>query len=355
MNRMPIFDGHNDTLTHLLNNDKSKGRSFFEESGIGHIDLPRAKRAGMFGGFFAIWTPPPEDSPERDEMYGFHKTEDGYEVEMQSRQDQGRAERFTDGVIAFAKGLERKATGRVKLVREYDELEDCLKDESLGIVLHLEGAEAVKEDLSNLENYYSAGVRSIGIVWSRPNAFGEGVPYRFPHSPDTGPGLTEAGKRLVARCNELGILVDLAHLNERGFWDSAKATSKPIVVSHTAVHEISASTRNLTDTQIDAVGESGGVIGIWYEPVNVRGDGTVDTGLSLEQIVAHFAYVAERIGVEHVAFGSDFDGATMPEVMRDVSCYPALIESLRKTGFDDRDLEKIAYKNWLRVIKKTWR
>jgi len=355
MTKLPIFDGHNDTLTQLLNIEKSRGRSFFQESGFGHIDLPRARRAGMFGGFFAIWTPPPEDSPERDEMFGFHKTADGYEVVMQSRQEQGRSEKFTDDVIAFANRLERNSAGQVKLVREYDELVDCLAGDRFAVIIHLEGAEAIREDLANLEKYYERGVRSLGVAWSRPNAFGEGVPYRFPHSPDTGPGLTGAGKRLVARCNELGILVDLAHLNEKGFYDAAEVSSKPLVVSHTAVHSLSASTRNLTDAQIDTVGESGGVIGIWYEPVNVRGDGSMARDLSIAQIVRHFVYIAERIGVEHVAFGSDFDGATMPEVMKDVSCYPDLVAGLKEAGFEREELEKIAYKNWLRVIEATWR
>ncbi len=352
---IPIFDGHNDTLTHLLNPKESFGRSFFERSDIGHIDLPRAREAGMWGGFFAIWTHPPDDSPERNPWYGFRKTPDGYEVAMRSPLEQGRAEKITDSVIEFAYRLEQESVGQVKIVREYDGLEHCLDNNAMAMALHIEGAVAIKEDLSNLEKFYRAGIRSIGIVWSRPNDFGEGVPYRYPHSPDTGPGLTEPGKALVRKCNDLGIMVDLAHMNEKGFWDAAEITEYPLVVSHSAAHKLCPSTRNLTDEQIDAVGQTGGLIGIWYEPVNLRGDGEMDRHLTFDTIVRHIAYIADRIGVDHVAFGSDFDGATMSDTMKDVSCYPALLETMRNAGFETNDLEKIAYKNWLRVIKETWK
>src|ERR1700759_669044 len=97
------------------------------------------------------------------------------------------------------------------------------------MVLHLEGAEAIDADLSNLEAFYASGLRSLGPVWSRPNIFGHGVPFAYPRSPDTGPGLTAAGKEFVRACNRLGILVDVSHLNERGFWDVANLSDRPLV------------------------------------------------------------------------------------------------------------------------------
>ncbi len=108
-----------------------------------------------------------------------------------------------------------------------------------------------------LETWYAAGLRSLGPVWSRPNAFGHGVPFISPSSPDTGPGLTEAGRALVGRCAELGILVDLSHLNEAGFWDVAALEPGPLVATHSAAHALCATSRNLTDAQLDAIGESG--------------------------------------------------------------------------------------------------
>src|ERR687885_810159 len=126
--------------------------------------------------------------------------------------------------------------------------------EAFGLVLHIEGAEAIDPELEALELWYAAGLRSLGPVWSRPNAFGEGVPFAFPASPDTGPGLTRAGKALVRRCAELGIAVDLSHLNEAGFWDVARLDQGPLIASHSGAHALAAASRNLTDAQLDAVG-----------------------------------------------------------------------------------------------------
>ena len=100
--------------------------------------------------------------------------------------------------------------GGFKVVRTADELESCIHNDVMAAIFHIEGAEAIDEDLHALEVFYQAGLRSLGLVWSRPTIFGYGVPFRIPHSPDTGPGLTDAGKRLVKRCNQLGILVDLS-------------------------------------------------------------------------------------------------------------------------------------------------
>ena len=129
-------------------------------------------------------------------------------------------------------------------------------------VLHMEGCEAIDADLSALEIFYAAGLRSLGPVWSRNNIFGHGVPFAFPMSPDTGPGLTDAGKRLVKECNRLGVLIDLAHLTEKGFWDVARLSDQPLVVSHSNVHAITPVARNLTDRQLDAVRESKGLVGL---------------------------------------------------------------------------------------------
>src|SRR5262249_13192549 len=134
------------------------------------------------------------------------------------------------------------------------------------VIMHMEGAEALSTDLSDLEEWYGRGLRSLGPVWSRPNAFGEGVPFAFPSTPDTGPGLTPAGRNLVNACNRLGILVDCSHLTEAGFWDVASLSLVPLVATHSNAHALCRSSRNLTDAQLDAIGESGGVVGINFTP-----------------------------------------------------------------------------------------
>jgi membrane dipeptidase len=355
MDQISIFDGHNDTLVDLYEPEDGEERSFFERSEKGHLDLPRAREGGMIGGIFAIFTPAPAGSPEREREYGLTTTENGYEVKDRSAVDPTYSRGFADQVVDFAYDLEQEAKGEIALVRRYEELERSLGEGVLSIVLHLEGASAIEEDLDNLEQYYGKGIRSIGVVWSRPNVFGYGVPFRFPHSPDTGPGLTRAGQELVKECNRLGIVIDLAHINEKGFWDVAELSHAPLVVSHSGAHAICASTRNLTDKQLDAVGESNGLMGIMFAPGMTREDGDRDGDVPISGIVRHIDYVAERIGIDHVALGSDFDGAQMPTELSDVAHLPKLIQALADRGYDDNSLEKIAYRNWFRVLRDTWK
>ncbi len=353
MNKFPVFDGHNDTLTECFSPETGEKRSFFEWGQKGHLDYPRAVAGGMVGGLFAIFTPPPPESPDRELLSGVVYTDLGYEVTRRSPLETTYARAYTTAVIDYLRAITAQSAGKMGIVCSVADLNRCLAEDRLAVVLHIEGAEALDPGLSDLEWYYQQGVRSLGIVWSRPNAFGEGVPFRFPGSPDTGPGLTEAGKQLVRECRQLGMLVDLAHINEKGFWDAAAILDAPLVVSHTAVHTLCPSTRNLTNQQIDAVGQSGGLIGIMYEPMNIRPDGKPGAQVALEDIIRHFDYIAARIGVDHVAFGSDFDGADMPAPLRDASLYQNLVQSLADHGYQGADLEKITCQNWLRILNNS--
>jgi membrane dipeptidase len=273
---------------------------------------------------------------------------------LRSAIDPQDARSFTGEVIDSVYALEREAGGAIKLVKTFAEIEDCMAQGILAIVLHFEGAEAIREDLSNLAAYYEQGLRSLGIVWSRPNLFATGVPFAYPSSPDTGPGLTQAGRDLVRACNRMGILIDLAHINEKGFWDVAEESSAPLVVSHTDVHAICPSTRNVTDAQIDAVGKTGGIIGLNFEPIQISADANPDENIPLSQLVKHVDYIVNRIGIDHVGFGSDFDGTNMPAELGDAAGLQKLVQALRTGGYDEQAVEKIAYRNWLRVLKSTW-
>ena len=353
---LPIFDGHNDVLLSLRMPERGEGRSFFKRSAKGHIDLPRARQGGFAGGMFAVFIHNERPAgAKRDPDEGFTKTPDGYEFPLAPPLEIAYAQQFAFAVTATLFRLEAEAKGALKMVRTADELAACLRDGVIAAVLHFEGAEAIDPDLNALYVFHQAGLRSLGPVWSRPTAFAHGVPFKFPHSPDTGPGLTEAGRALVRACNELGIMLDVSHLNERGFWDLAKLTSAPIVASHSCVHAISPCTRNLTDKQLDAIGESNGLVGINFNVGFARPDGLPNADTPLSVLADHVAYVAERIGVAHVALGSDFDGATMPNDLKDAAGLPKLVAALRAHGFDEPALRQIAHENWQRVLRATWK
>ena len=349
-NALPIFVGHNDTLLHLYLPERGDGRSFFTRSDKGHIDLPRAREGGLGGGFFAVFVPSNPAMPDS----GLTITENGYEVRMAPALDLPYAQRVTIAVTAGLFRLEAESDGQVKVVRSTGELVTCLREGVLAAILHFEGAEAIDPELDALEVFYQAGLRSLGIVWSRPNAFAHGVPFKFPHSPDTGPGLTDAGKALVRACNRLGIMLDLSHLNERGFWDVTEISDAPLVATHSNAHTLSPSTRNLTDKQLDAIKESEGMVGLNFAVYDLRDDGHNDPDTPLDILVRHIDYLVEHLGIDCVGLGSDFDGTRIPQTIGDVTGLPKLIAALREHGYDDVSLRKLAFENWIRVLDKTW-
>lgn len=281
-------------------------------------------------------------------------TEKGYEAPALPPVTHGPALRFSLKVLADAFRLESKAQGRIKVVRNAQELETCIESGVLALVLHFEGSEAIDKDLDALEVLYQSGLRSLGLVWSRPNAFAEGVPFKFPHSPDTGPGLTPLGKELVSACNRLGIVIDLSHLNEAGFWDVASVSDRPLVASHSNAHVLCPSTRNLTDRQLVAIRDSGGIAGVNFHVGFLRSDGMREPNTPLSELVRHVDYFVEHMGIDHVGFGSDFDGAVMPAELGDVTGLPKLMEELRARGYDEDSLRKIAHGNWIRVLGTSW-
>jgi membrane dipeptidase len=248
-----------------------------------------------------------------------------------------------------------ESDGEVAIVRSTNDIRYNMGSDVFSIEIHMEGADAIDDDLDSLEWLYMAGLRSLGIVWSRPNNFGSGVPIKRTGSPDIGPGLTDAGKALVRACNELGILIDVSHLNEAGFWDVVQTSTKPVVASHSNANALAPAVRNLTDKQLDAVRDSEGMVGINYHCGFLRKDGfsnPQETSLSL--IADHLIYIADRIGIDKVALGSDFDGAAMPGDLKDAAGLPRLMDELRERGLDDDALRKVGFENWLRVFDATW-
>lgn len=353
----PIFDGHNDTMLRMYEEGLAgNGRSFFEHHPKGHLDYPRALEGGFAGGFFAIYVP---NKPQEKEKYlkklnkAVKKTPDDLPMPPRLRHKYALRQVMAESAVLFA--AEEESDGKLKIVRNADELEHCLQSNVMAAIWHFEGAEAIDKNLDALHIFYGAGLRSVGIVWSRPTNFGYGVPFSFPKSPDIGEGLTEPGKALVKECNQLGIMVDVSHLNEKGFWDVANLSTAPIVATHSNAYALCASPRNLTDAQLDAIQASGGMVGINFHKGFLREDGNPTLETSLTEIVRHLDYIANRIGIEHVGFGSDFDGADMPEDLQDAAGLPKLLSALRDAGYDDDALRKVTHENWVRVLRQTWK
>ena len=327
---LPVFDGHNDVLL--------AERSFADASDEGELDLARARAGGFAGGFFAIFTPHPDGytpggaGPEPPVPYTL-------------------AHPATLAGIGKLLALEEE--GALRVVRDGADL-DLEAGGPIRAVMHIEGAEAIDPELEALPALHALGLRSLGLTWSRPNAFGHGVPFRCPSSPDTGPGLTDLGKELIRACNRLKILIDLSHLNERGFWDVAELSDAPLVATHSNAHALSPHSRNLTDRQLTAIRESDGMVGVNFAVSFLRSDGRQDSDTPIEIVVDHVEHMLKLVGEDGVGFGSDFDGAIIPKGLGNAAGLPALVEALRARGYGQPLIEKLCFRNWLRVLQRTW-
>lgn len=348
----PIFDGHNDTILSIART----GRSFYNRADDGHIDLPRAREGGLAGGFFAVYIHDPvnvenvrtgADLEATMKIYGDEST---WPEPMSLEYAQSAALDLLGRLLLIAQA----SKGEVKVIRTAVELQHCLDNGIFAMLLHFEGAEPLDPQGYALETFYAAGVRSVGLTHSRRNRFGRGVPFKFPSLPDTGAGLTDSGKELVRQLNRRKVMIDLSHINEQGFWDVAKITDAPLTATHSNAHMLSQSPRNLTDKQLDAIRETRGMVGLNFHVGFLREDGARNSNTPIARMVEHIDYLVERMGIDHVGLGSDFDGAQMPEELKDAAGLPKLVQALRDHGYMGEDLRSLLHGNWVRVLRDTW-
>jgi membrane dipeptidase len=346
MTRYPIFDGHNDVLLRLWLKKSTKAVSdFVDGDGQGHLDLPRMHDGGFAGGLFAIYTPSIDDGVDRENLNPSPYAPVSQAIAAQTT--------FEMATLLFE--LERETPNNgFQVCRSVADIRAVIALGAIAAVMHIEGAEAIGASLEGLQELHQMGLRSIGPLWSRDNVFGAGVPFNFPGSPDIGDGLTEAGKALVRECNRLKIMLDCSHLNLKGFWDLAKTSDAPLVASHSNVHSICASPRNLFYDQLQAIGQSGGIVGLNFAVIFLNEDGSYRHDVSPSVMLRHIDYMLRVAGEDSVGLGSDFDGAGVPNFIRDVAGVPRLVEAMENAGYGEALIRKITSENWLRMLEKTW-
>ena len=349
---IPVFDGHNDILLRLWNAPGRRHEIWVTGEGRGHLDLPRMQAGGFAGGMFAIYVPSPEavDLAEIEAVMNAPP----YVLPLPEPVPLARAQEVALAMAGHLLGMARDSGGAFVLCRSVAEIRDAMAAGRIAGVMHMEGAEPIDDSLDALHTFHAMGLRSLGPVWSRPTIFGHGVPFAFPSSPDTGPGLTDAGVRLVRECDALGILIDLSHLNAAGFRDVARISQAPLVATHSNAHAVTPSSRNLTDWQLDAIRDTGGMVGLNFATVFLRPDGRRSPEMGWEPILRHMDHLIGRLGADHVGFGSDFDGATVPAPIGDVTGLPALQAALSAHGYDRSLLEKLCHGNWLACLDRIW-
>jgi membrane dipeptidase len=350
---VPIFDGHNDVLLRLYRRGGTDAaRAFLEGGAKVQLDLPMARQGGFAGGLFAIFVPSSGGATGPNDDTRSRNVDENSLVAPAVELTVAQTTVFR--MLSLLLRIERESQGRIRVCRSVNEIQRSLEDDVLAAVLHLEGAEAIDPDFELLEVLYAAGLRSLGPVWSRPNAFGHGVPFLCPSSPDTGPGLTDLGKKLIGACNRLRILIDLSHLNERGFWDVAEISNAPLVATHSNAHALSPHSRNLTDQQLTAMRETGGIVGVNFATSFLRPDGHRDADTPIELVIEHVEHMLKLIGEDGVGLGSDFDGAQIPAAIGNAAGLQNLVEVIRARGYGEPLIEKLCFRNWLRVLGQTW-
>ena len=345
-----FFDGHNDFLLRLMMSPAPREETWLGEARAGHLDLARMKEAGFAGGLFAIFVPPASKGPPPDFKTLMAKAP--YGLPMPPQMDHGTAQPVALTMAGLLHWMERSAPDSFTVCRSVADIRAAAESDRIAGVMHMEGAEAIGPDLDALYLFYDMGLRSLGPVWSRPTIFGHGVPMAFPGSPDSGPGLTETGKDLVRLCNELGILIDLSHMNEAGFNDIASLSTSPLVATHSNAYALCGSPRNLTDRQLHAIRDSDGMVGLNYATFYLNADGSSATDMPWETMLRHIDHLIAEVGEDRVGLGSDFDGCVLPDLIGDVTGVPALLNVLLERGYGEALVTKLAYENWLSCLDR---
>lgn len=341
---IPVFDGHNDALTRLWLSDHSDPvHAFIHERLAGHLDLKRCEQAGFMGGMFAIFLPP----------YSYVQQHHANKLFDQNASDftQQQIEQICLEQLDLAQQLDHRSKN-IKICTSVQNIQDCLVEQKLAIMLHMEGAEALQENPDLLDIFYEKGLRSIGPLWNRPSRFGHGLNAKFPHSPDTGAGLTVDGKDFIKRCANKKMVIDVSHMNEKAFWNTVDILQQPIVATHSNAHTLCPQARNLTDPQLKAIQESKGMVGVNFDVAFLRSDGQRNADTSIDVILEHLEYLMNHLGEEHVGFGSDFDGALIGTELEDVTGLHRLIEGMQQRGYSKTLIENICMNNWIRVLHR---
>lgn len=320
-NNLIVVDTHNDTMSRIINTE-----TWLPEFDLGvdtpfHIDMNKAKKGGLDVAFYAAFTIYKGEGEER-----FPKT--------------------NSRVLAMLNSLyhtEKQNPGTFKIAGSVAEIKDAVSKGLHAAVPAMEGGYALEEDNATelLEQYYDLGVRYLTLVWNFENELGFGT------ATTEEKGLKELGRRVIDKMEELGMMVDVSHMNEKTFWDTASHAKGPLLASHSSCSKLIPHVRNLTDAQIKAIAKSWGTVNInyWNELLAVPKEKA-----SVTHIVDHIDHIAELVGVDYAGLGSDFDGTDIPYDLKDSSELPKITAELHKRGYSDIDIEKILGGNTLRVM-----
>ena len=317
MKKFNVIDMHCDTITGLARS----GKSFVDNDC--HISLNKLKEGNYMMQCFAIFIHKKYDVPAFEKCMNY---------------------------IDFFKKTMQENADQISQVTTVDDILFNSQQGKLSAMLTIEGGEAVEGSLEKLQKVYDQGVRMMTLTWNFENEIGYPNDVYNPDGPkpDTEHGLKPFGLECINRMQDLGMIVDVSHLSDAGIYDVLNYARKPIVASHSNARAVWDFPRNMTDDMILRLHRNGGIMGMNYCPDFVSGDVTHD---QIPAIVEHIKHIASIAGIETVALGSDFDGISTPVGMSDCTKTYQLYEALKVEGFSEEDIDKIFYKNFLRVLE----
>jgi membrane dipeptidase len=356
-----LVDTHNDFIWKVYN----KGAVFGVRNSFTQSDLPRFKEGGLDVQVFAVWIP-------------MNKIKSSYN--------------FAVAQISRLKNIESQNSSELEFASSYDDIIRITNDKKICGLIGIEGGTAVERNLDNINSLFDLGVRYIGLTWNNSN----GISTSARDETERGKqgGLTDFGIQVIKRMNEVGMLVDVSHLSEQGFWDVIDNTTSPIIASHSNCYSLNPHFRNLTDEQIKAIAQNGGYIGINFhdkfldknadinrtlnayqkysaelDDLNERygddlvryneerdkflADNNIRGGTTIEKVIEHIDHVKNLVGIDYVGIGSDFDGGiTPPNELYDASTYPLITKKLVEKGYTEEEIKKVLGGNFLRVFRR---
>ena len=316
---MFVLDSHCDTPTQIV-----RGRDLSKDNENAHIDIPKLKRGGVDAAFFALYIP-----ARLSENAAYECALRQYEAVKDVVQSNPCSVAFA---LTEAHAHENKANGL------------------FSVFLGLENGSPIGHSLERLQEFYDKGVRYMTLCHSKDNQICDSCAGNR-----TWGGLSPFGREVVAEMNRLGMLIDVSHVSDDTFYDVLECSTSPVVATHSCCRTLADHPRNMTDDMIKALAAQGGVMQVNFYPVFLQDDYELEPQSSVipsyTRIADHIDHVVELVGIDHVGIGSDFDGIEVaPDGLEDVSKMPVLFDELRRRGYSEDDLAKLASRNFFNVL-----
>ena len=313
--KIGLIDAHCDSVRYF--GDKKMGYSFNKKNASTHVDLPKLEEGNIKGQFFAVCVES-KGEPKLKDALSFIEC---YYQEIESNHS------------------------RIEHINTTTDMKKVLKDNKIFSLLALEGAGALEGEIRVLSQLFRLGVRCVSLTWNYRNQLADGI-----YENETGGGLTQLGKTVIKEVEKQGMLLDLSHLSYRGYIQALDVSFNTPLVSHANCFTLCSHPRNLSDEQIRFLAEKGGIMGISFYPPFIS---SCHNNVNLESLLNHFVYVANLVGVEYLAVGSDFDGINKTvEQISDASCMPLLAAGLLQKGFFPKEIEQILINNMYHLLEE---